>query len=79
MGDSRGCIRIHNSEEVMQLQDVAAGSVAVITVITAFVGSIRWLVKHYLSELKANGGSSLRDEVTRLSARVDTIIEMLDR
>jgi len=63
----------------MQLQDVAAGSVAVITVITAFVGSIRWLVKHYLSELKANGGSSLRDEVTRLSARVDTIIEMLDR
>ena len=63
----------------MQLQDVAAGSVAVITVITAFVGSIRWLVKHYLSELKANGGSSLRDEVTRLSARVDTIIQMLDR
>ena len=63
----------------MQVQDVAAGSVAVITVITAFVGSIRWLVKHYLSELKANGGSSLRDEVTRLSARVDTIIEMLDR
>ena len=63
----------------MQVQDVAAGSVAVITVITAFVGSIRWLVKHYLSELKANGGSSLRDEVTRLSARVDTIIQMLDR
>ena len=63
----------------MQLQDVAAGSVAVITVITAFVGSIRWLVKHYLSELKTNGGSSLRDQVNRLESRVDTIIEMLDR
>ena len=63
----------------MQLQDIAAGSVAVITVITAFVGSIRWLVKHYLSELKTNGGSSLRDQVNRLESRVDTIIEMLDR
>lgn len=63
----------------MQAQDIAAGSVAVITVITAFVGSIRWLVKHYLSELKTNGGSSLRDQVNRLESRVDTIIEMLDR
>lgn len=63
----------------MHLQDVAAGSVAVITVITAFFGSVRWLVKHYLSELKTNGGSSLRDQVNRLESRVDTIIEMLDR
>lgn len=63
----------------MQAQDIAAGSVAVITIITAFVGSIRWLVKHYLSELKTNGGSSLRDQVNRLESRVDTIIEMLDR
>jgi len=63
----------------MQAQDIAAGSVAVITIITAFVGSIRWLVKHYLSELKTNGGSSLRDQVNRLESRVDTIIQMLDR
>lgn len=63
----------------MDAQNIAAGSVAVITVITAFVGSIRWLVKHYLSELKTNGGSSLRDQVNRLESRVDTIIEMLDR
>jgi hypothetical protein len=63
----------------MNPQDVAAGSVAVITVIGAFIGSIRWLVKHYLSELKTNGGSSLRDQVNRLEARVDTIIVMLDR
>lgn len=63
----------------MNPQDVAAGSVAVITVISAFVASIRWLVKHYLSELKTNGGSSLRDQVNRLEVRVDTIIEMLDR
>ena len=63
----------------MQLQDVAAGAVAVVTVISAFVASIRWLVKHYLSELKTNGGSSLRDKVNLLEVRVNTIIEMLDR
>jgi hypothetical protein len=63
----------------MNPQDVAAGSVAVVTVISAFIASIRWMVKHYLSELKTNGGSSLRDQVDRLEVRVDTIIEMLDR
>jgi len=63
----------------MQPQDFAAIAVAVVTVISAFVASVRWLVKHYLSELKTNGGSSLRDQVNRLETRVDTIIQLLDR
>ena len=57
----------------------AALAVAVISIVTGFVGSIRWLVKHYLSELKPNSGSSLRDQVTRLEARVDTIISLLEK
>jgi hypothetical protein len=63
----------------MQAQDWAALSVSLVTIVAAFVTSVRWLVKHYLSELKTNGGSSLRDKVDRLEVRVDTIIEMLDR
>jgi hypothetical protein len=63
----------------MQAQDWAALSLSLVTIVTAFVTSVRWLVKHYLSELKTNGGSSLRDQVNRLEVRVDTIIEMLDR
>ena len=63
----------------MQAQDWAALSVSLVTIVGAFVASVRWLVKHYLSELKTNGGSSLRDQVNRLEVRVDTIIEMLDR
>ncbi len=63
----------------MQAQDWAALSVSLVTIVGAFVASVRWLVKHYLSELKTNGGSSLRDKVDRLEVRVDTIIEMLDR
>jgi len=57
----------------------AALAVAIISIVTGFVGSIRWLVKHYLSELKPNSGTSLRDQVTRLEARVDTIISLLEK
>jgi len=57
----------------------AALAVAVISIITGFTGSIRWLVKHYLAELKPNGGSSINDRITRLEARVETIISLLER
>jgi hypothetical protein len=63
----------------MSAQDWAALIVSLVTIVGAFIASVRWLVKHYLSELKTNGGSSLRDQVNRLEVRVDTIIQMLDR
>ena len=63
----------------MTAMDIAALAVAATTVIGSFIGSVKWLVKHYLSELKPNSGSSLRDQVTRLEARVDTIIRLLEK
>ena len=63
----------------MTAQDTAALAVAATTVIGSFIGSVRWLVKHYLNELKPNSGSSLRDEVTARSARVETIIRLLEK
>jgi len=63
----------------MSAVDMAALAVAATTVIGSFIGSVRWLVKHYLAELKPNSGSSLRDQVTRLEARVDTILSILER
>lgn len=63
----------------MTAQDMAALAVAATTVIGSFIGSVRWLVKHYLAELKPNSGSSLRDQVNRLEARVDTIISLLEK
>ncbi len=59
--------------------DMAALAVAATTVIGSFIGSVRWLVKHYLAELKPNGGSSMNDRITRLEARVETVIELLER
>ena len=63
----------------MTVQDTAALAVAASTVIGSFIGLVRWLVKHYLHELKPNSGSSLKDQVDRLEVRVDTIIRLLER
>ncbi len=63
----------------MTAQDTAALAVAATTVIGSFIGSVRWLVKHYLAELKPNSGSSMRDEIAELRGRVDTILRILER
>lgn len=47
------------------------------TLTAGFAGAIKWLVKHYLSELKPNGGGSVKDQVNRLEARVDQIYLIL--
>jgi len=57
----------------------AALAVAIISIVTAFAGSIRWLVKHYLNELKPIGGSSMNYRLNRLDGRVETIISLLER
>jgi hypothetical protein len=57
----------------------AALAVAVISIVTGFTGAVRWLVKHYLAELKPNGGSSMNDRLNRLEGRVETIISLLER
>jgi len=63
----------------MTAMDTAALAVAATTIIGSFIGSVKWLVKHYLSELKPNSGSSMRDEISELRGRVDTILRILDR
>lgn len=57
--------------------DWAGLIVSVISVAGAFMAAIRWLVKHYLNELKPNSGSSLKDSVTRLEGQVNEIMRIL--
>jgi hypothetical protein len=63
----------------MTAVDYAAWAVGVVTVLGGVASYTQFMIKHYLTELKPNGGSSLRDEIDRLSVRVDTIIEMLGK
>jgi hypothetical protein len=61
----------------MSIEQWAGFIVSAITIAVAFAGGVKWLVKHYLSELKTNGGSSLKDQVNRLESRVDEIFFLL--
>ena len=61
----------------MNATDWAALVIAAISLITAFAGSVRWLVKHYLSELKPNGGGSMADRLSAVETQVYKIYEIL--
>jgi hypothetical protein len=61
----------------MSVQQWASLIVSVLAIASAFLGSIRWLVKHYLNELKPNGGSSMKDSVARLERQVEEIYRIL--
>jgi hypothetical protein len=50
-----------------------------VTVLGGVTAMLQFLVKHYLNELKPNSGSSIKDQVNRLEARVDTILELLGK
>jgi hypothetical protein len=51
--------------------------VSIIAIVAAFAGAIRWMVKHYLYELKPNGGSSLKDSVSRLESKVEMLHQLV--
>jgi hypothetical protein len=52
-------------------------AVAVTTLAGTLAMVVRHLVKYYLSELRPNGGSSLRDSVDRLERQVEEIYSIL--
>jgi hypothetical protein len=61
----------------MELKDYLTVAVALIAIFSAFAAGIRWMVKHYLYELKPNGGSSLKDSVKRLEERIDDLYKLV--
>ena len=63
----------------MTATDWAALTVSVITIVTSFALAVRWLVKHYLEELKPNGGGSMRDAVNINTERLDRVEQRVDQ
>ena len=55
----------------MTVQDWAALILSILSIIAVVAGGIKWLVKHYLSELKPNAGSSIKDQISRLELALD--------
>jgi hypothetical protein len=52
-------------------------AISMCTLVAAFATAVRWLVKHYLYELKPNSGSSLKDSVIRLEEKVEILYQIM--
>ena len=61
----------------MEFKDYLTMAVAVIAIFSAMAGGIRWMVKHYLNELKPNGGSSMKDSMDRMEQRIDDLYKLI--
>jgi hypothetical protein len=61
----------------MNLTDWAGFIVALISIIGSVALGVKWLVKHYLAELKPNGGSSIKDKVSVLEDKVDFLTDLV--
>jgi hypothetical protein len=51
----------------------------VLAVSVAAGASIRWIIKHYLVELKPNSGSSMNDRLTRVEAKLEIIYDLITK
>ena len=63
----------------MTATEWAGFAVAIMTLTAGFTAAIRWLVQHYLSELKPNSGSSMRDAVNINTERLDRVEQRVDQ
>ena len=61
----------------MSPQDWAAFALSITSLVGAFALMIRWMVKHYLNELRPNGGSSMKDSMARLEERIDDLYKLI--
>ena len=61
----------------MTPNDWAALAVALTSLVGAVALGVRHLVKYYLSELRPNGGSSVKDQVNRLEEKVEFLTEFV--
>ena len=63
----------------MTVVEWAGVAAALSTVISAYFIGLRWLVKHWLNELRPNGGSSIKDQLNRLEKRVDELFIVISQ
>jgi hypothetical protein len=70
----------------MTWNDLAHAAPTILTILSiaaVVLGVIRWLVKHYFDEMKAelkpNGGGSIKDQVGRLEKSHEKLEEKVDQ
>ena len=63
----------------MTVSDWAALTSVILGVGGVTILGIKWTIKHYLAELKPNGGSSMRDAVNKIGLDITEMRESLAR
>ena len=63
----------------MSANEIIGLSVGVCAILTSLLVALRWVIKSYLQELKPNGGSSMKDQITRLEQRVDDLFILISK
>ena len=63
----------------MTANEIVGLSVGVCAILTSLLVGLRWVIKSYLQELKPNGGSSMKDQLNRLEARVDDLFILISK
>jgi hypothetical protein len=61
----------------MNAEMIAAFASATVAILGAMFGLIKWMITKFLSELRPNSGTSMKDQITRLEERVDSIYLLL--
>ena len=59
----------------MSPQDLAAIVAICATVLTGTAALLRFVILHYLAELKPNSGSSMNDRLVRVEAMLELLIK----
>jgi len=54
-------------------------AVGVSAISTSLLVGLRWVIKSYLTELKPNSGTSMKDQITRLEQRVDDLFVLISK
>jgi hypothetical protein len=62
----------------MTANDWVAIAVGVCAVLTSLLVGLRWVIKSYLAELKPNGGSSIKDTISRLELQSSRLEQRVD-
>ncbi|NBQ97591.1 MAG: hypothetical protein EBU12_05090 [Microbacteriaceae bacterium] len=63
----------------MTPEEWAGFGAGVIAVLSGVLIGLRFLVKGWLNELRPNGGSSIKDQITRLEQRVDDLFVLISK
>ena len=62
----------------MTPNDWVALAVGVCAVLTSLLVGLRWVIKSYLAELKPNGGSSIKETISRLEQQSSRLEKRVD-